>query len=293
VEDLTEGTLADLQTLMHHPPRLRRGHTADSLIPTPAPGGGYTYKIGASYWERIVALAFLLTTGAAAGARSLAINYAQGDAVIFDASPVAAGIGPSQTCQVYADLDGTPAVSPAPTQAITQSFAGGAGATVTLPAGATLLGYTVTAASTAAAENGTVTVSNVPGGPLVYAFTMPNGGNGAPFQNIPFPGGLAPVGGAITVVLSAITSGSAGDLTAYYQMGGSATASTAYPQLPDITMKSGWQVQLAVAGVQAADQLSNIIIINEQYPSNWADGALGSDEEREWRRVLEQLRQGA
>lgn len=293
MEDLTEGTLADLQTLMSHPPRLRRGHTIDELIATPPAGAGYTYKIGSSYWERIVAVAFSLTTSAAAGARSLAINYAQGDGLIFDASPAASGIGPSQTVQVYADLEGTPATTPPITQAATAAFAGGSGATVTLPAGAEVTGWTVTAASTAAAENGTITVSNVPGGPLVYDFTMPNGGNGAPYQSPPLPGPLVSTGSPITVAISAITSGSAGHIIVYYQMGGSATAATAYPQLPDITMKSGWQVQLAIGGVQAADQLANIIIITEQYPSNWADGALGSDEERQVRHLLELLRSGA
>lgn len=293
MEDLTEGTLADLSTMMSHPPIPRRGHTSDVLVPAPAAGAGYTYKISPTWWERLVAIAFLLTTSSQAGSRSLTINYAQGDGTVFNSSPVAAGIGPSSTCQVYADLVGTPATSSAPTQSATASFAGGSGATVTLPAGATILGYTVTAASTAAAENGTVTISNVPGGPLVLDYVMPNGGNGAPYQDKNFPGGLAPAGGAITVAVSAITSGSAGHIIVYYQNGGSATALTAYPQLPDMIMKSGWSVQLAVGGVQTGDQVSGIVLITEQYASNWADGALASDEEAHLRWLLAQLRQGA
>jgi hypothetical protein len=281
--------IADLYSLLSKPPFMRRGYTAEVVAPSPAAGAGWAYKVDNAWYERPVALAALLTTSGAAGARGLAIGYADADGNLVDVTPAGAGIGPSQTLQVYADLSGTPAVpAPVPTP-VTAAFAAGVAGTATLPAGASLAGFTVTAASTAAAENGTITVSNVPGGPLLYSFVFPNGGNGAPDLSITFPAPLPSTGSPITVAINAVTSGSAGNIVAYGTPGGSAAALAAYPQLPDLILRPGWQLELNVPGVQAADQLSAIILLTERYPSDWASGTLAEDTEARIREALAQL----
>ncbi len=102
-----------------------------------------------------------------------------------------------------------------PTITAEASFAAGVAANVSLPAGYAITGFTVTAASAAAAENGTVTVTNVPNGPIVYDFTIPNAGNSTAILNENFPGPLAPTGGAPNVAISAITGGTAGHIIVY------------------------------------------------------------------------------
>lgn len=292
MDDLQAGTLADLHTLMARPPRLRRGHTIDKIIASPAAGQNLAYKISSDYWERILAVAFLLTTSAAAGARAASITYAQGDGTVFSASPCGSGVGPSQTLQAYADLTGTPASAAAIPGAVSAAFAAGNAATATLPAGASLTGFTVTADQVTTVVSGTVTVSNVPGGPLAYDYVFPNGGNSPSVLPIAYPAALPPSGGAITVAINAVTGGAAGHINATYAPGGSAGAVSAYPQLPDLILKSGWQAGIQVAGIQAGDQISNVMIITEQYASNYADGALGSDEERQLRELLAAVTRG-
>lgn len=98
-------------------------------------------------------------------------------------------------------------------------FAAGAAGSVTLPVGASLTGIAISTASTAAVENGTVSISNVLGGPLNFAFTSPNGGNSMAVLDPPLLVPLQPSGGQITVAITAITSGAAGHIVAFYTLG--------------------------------------------------------------------------
>jgi len=73
-----------------------------------------------------------------------------------------------------------------------------------------LTGFDVTMAAVAAAAGGTVTVSNVAGGPFVYDIEALVGQ--ATLLSIRFPTSLPPSGGAPTVAISAIVGGGAGNI---------------------------------------------------------------------------------
>lgn len=104
------------------------------------------------------------------------------------------------------------------------TFTAGAAGNAVLPAGASITGFTISAAATAAAASGTITVSNVAGGPLTYDYVFPNAGNSPDVLNITFPRPLSPSGGAITVAINAVTGGSAGNINVYGISGGTVTA---------------------------------------------------------------------
>jgi hypothetical protein len=74
-------------------------------------------------------------------------------------------------------------------------------------------GFTLTLAPASAAGNGTVTVSNVQGGPYVYNFSETTTGPTQYSVSIPAPGIQA--SGNISVAVSAVTSGGSGSVSAY------------------------------------------------------------------------------
>ena len=91
------------------------------------------------------------------------------------------------------------------------SFLAGAAGNAALPsAGNHLTGFDVTMAAVAAAAGGTVTVSNVVGGPFVYNIEALVGQ--ATLLSIRFPTPLQPSGGIPTVAISAIVGGGAGNI---------------------------------------------------------------------------------
>lgn len=110
-----------------------------------------------------------------------------------------------QVCAVGADpfTNGTDIVT---------AFGAAGTATLTLPPGATLLGLTIESAAAAAAVNGIVTVNGGVGGTqnIDYQFTTQGTQSIYPFDLAPSPAGT----GQITVVMPAVTGGSAGQMVA-------------------------------------------------------------------------------
>lgn len=103
--------------------------------------------------------------------------------------------------------------------AVTGAFAAGAAGSAALPAGASLTGFTVTAAQVTTAESGTVTITGLAAGTLTYNFVFPNGANSTSVLNIDFPQALAAANPttAVTVAINAVTGGSAGNINVYGQ----------------------------------------------------------------------------
>lgn len=283
---LVEGTLADLVTLMQEPVWPRRGNTYLAAGAQPAAGAGFTYKVDSAWWERIVSLYFQFAAAAGGTARQVAINLLGADGQIFNSTPALVQVQGGETWIVSADLAGTPGqpgasgsaaqgvqTSPAALTTIAQ---------VTVGAGVWTVAWNVSLSGTVAApEANNFQLS----GPTAGAQTSDNPAvAGGPWQQNPATFEIGAGGGVIKVRNIALAT-----VGAVYDAAFTATpagSTTSYPQLPNIVLKSAWQAQIAVAGIQAGDQLSAIQILTERYPSNWADGSLRLDEEQLIRGML-------
>lgn len=114
----------------------------------------------------------------------------------------------------YSLFENSNAGFPSTVRGASGTFTAAAAGSVALPAAAdTLTGFDVTAAPVAAEVAGTVTVSNVIGGPYNYDFAMVVGNTAR--LSVTYPLGLSPSGGTPTVSINAITGGSAGNINVY------------------------------------------------------------------------------
>lgn len=295
MRDLEVDTLADAHALMALPPGLRRGNTR--LLtgqPNPAAGANLAYPISNDYWERVLSVFAVLTTSAVAGVRVPSLTYVNADGTPFATVPLDLAVPASSAVTISADVFGSSSPVAGPSAA-------GEGA-VTNPAGG------ATIAATAAVPAGTYTVSGT-----VYVsgtVTAADGNNmqvtgtGAAPVKLAYPGVASTVAtftatitttgaGTIQVVAIGAASGAAATYNASIVVTAVA-AGAVRALLPGFILRSGWAVQLNIAGIAAGDQISSVAILAERYPSNWAIGSLGSDEEQQHRdlaaMIAEQLR---
>lgn len=285
--DLTEDTLADLHTLMGRPPMLRRGNTQLIRPANPAAGQGFTYKIDQSWWERILAVSATLTCSAAAGIRGLDLVLADGDGIPFVTIPFItaayANTSPNGRGLLIAPGAGAAAGTYWATGSVTSP---GAGAFITSVAiessGFYTVRWSVSLAGTIAAGADSNNMQLNDGIGQFYSALMPAISNAYPQQAVQ----MWLVAGN-QVIVSAQGAGTAASVYGATISATKADGAAPHAPLPDMVLKSSWQLKLAGVNLQAADQLSAITIVTERYPSNWADGALGGDEERQIRGYLE------
>jgi hypothetical protein len=266
-------------TLAHIPRELRLSNLGYGLgvtklqkLPSPAAAASFTHLIPADYWERILSLAFNLTTSAVAGIRTLAIVFQDQDGNIFNLTPISNEIGPSQNITAYADLASvTPVAVPASHQAEGSQTSPAAGTTIVslaLPSG----GWTI---------NWLVQVTGTVGAPEVDNFALVSAGTqldvsingnvvGQPYQQQPAQVQI-PVGGA-TVLVRNVNLATVGAVYAAQLTASPANVPAAQVQLPDFLMHTGWQWGIQLGGPQAGDQISGILLLAERYPSDLAGG---------------------
>ena len=286
MHDLELDTLADRHSLMGHPPRLRRGTTwVIKGQPAPAAGAGLVLAVPNDWWYRVLAIGFTFTADATVQYRTVGITYADGDGTVMAQVPALPLVYANQALAVQASL--WPArTEPAPQSANSQGTAPAPGAFGTvcsllaLPAGTWTMGWQVevTGAVAAGTDNDNMQLA----------------GGGRTFSRAAYPAvaGLYPQQ-PVTFVLPAPTTinlQSVGAATAGTTYGGSMIATPAapypaQPQLPDMVLKSGMQVALTAGNFHGGDQISNVVVTVERYPSNWADGSLGADEDRQYRQL--------
>lgn len=279
-EGLLEGTLADLRTLMSHPSGLRRGATYLLNPANPAANAPLVYKVDSAWWERIVSLLFTFTASAVAGLRTLAIVLANADGVAFNITPGGPSILAGQTWQISSDLLEGLQVFAGPSQDNTGNAAApAAGATIaslTLPAGEYAVNWTVELGGTPGA--GDLDNFGLFVGANQVAQSVNPGAVGGPWPQLA-ENVVIPAGGAVLAV-KAIGIGTAGSTYQATVAAAEDSANLACPQLPDLILKSSWQLQVTITGGQAGDQISGVQILTERHPSNWADGSLGADLEQ-------------
>jgi hypothetical protein len=281
--------LAEHWELMSHPPRLRLGTT--TLVPAQAPAAGanFTYPIGNTYWERIVALAAVLTTGSAAGYRQVQANVLSGDGAIINQTQLTPNVGPSTAWSIYADLTGTPSVGTGASAPVTGEVTSPAAltsiCTETLPQGSYTVDWQVGLSGTTAAADQNNFGLYV-GSTLVATSNNEDTAGGTwPQDEIDVE--IPSAGAALRIrSIAAGTSGAIYDasLVATLQ-----SVQASYPQMADLVIKSGWSLQLAVDNIQPADQLGPIYILTERYPSDYASGTLKFDHAEVLRELAAEL----
>lgn len=279
--DLLENTLADLHTLGSHPPKLRRCNTwTYKGNPNPAAGGGFTWTVPSDWWVRILTLGFTLTADATAQARGVNITYADADGTTLDTNPAIALALAGQAIPVIGDMQ-IPAAAPANASqfqygTVTSPGAGaGIASIASLTPGLYLVSWQVELSGTltAGTDNDNFRIVTAA---TTYARSV-NLAVAATYAQQPIYVWVAS-GGSLNLQANA-----AATVGAVYA--GSITATLVQPSpvqamLPDITLKSGSTLSLAAVNFHSGDQLSAITFTAERFPSNWADGSLGSDEER-------------
>ena len=285
--DLIEGTLADLHTLMAHPAGLRRGNSQLLTPASPGAGASYSYPVNSAWWERILTVSATLTTAAGGAARIPVLNYLSADGAILNQVPLGGPVPASTTQAFYADITPTSPIGAAVSSGGNSGHVTGPGATASIATTSTLTGlYTVT---TTVYVDGTTTAAD--GDNMALS-------NGSTVINLIYPGtAIFPVTtqfqlvqNAATITVRSIAAGGAAAVyhaqIAYTQIA-NGPGFAVQAQLPDIILKPTWQLQLTASNLAAGDQFSGITIYTERYPSNWADGALGSDIEQALRAYWE------
>lgn len=244
-----------------------RGWPTLKKIPNPAAGGSWTYPIPAEYWLRVLSIAANIQTSSAAGLRSLNLNYLDGDGYVFNQVPVAPDIGPSSQFNMYGDLASvTPGIVPASITGYGQQTSPAAGTTILsepVPAGDWQVQWSVESGGTTGAnENNNYGLYQ--GSALLLQ--SENGTTaGQPYPQPPVTIEVPTAGSTISV--KNINIGTTG---AIYEAQLAITRSgfwSAQLQIPDFLLKSGWQLQLQLGNAQAADQISGIGLLVEEYPS--------------------------
>lgn len=284
--DPQPNSIADLHTLMTTPPRLRRGNTRWQFQNAPpAAGLGFAYPVTSDYWERIVALTFRLTTSAAAGLRGIRVDILDGDGHIAASNMALSMVTASQVITVVGDQQWPSAPGlPASNNTYGSAAAPGAGATIAttpvLPAGLYQVAWPAEVSGAVAAgtdnDNMILTVAGVTLARAVYPAVA--GVYPQPFANVWVPAATA-------IIIKALGAATAGTTYATSVTVTQVASNPLQVQLADLILKPGWSMSLTALNLQAGDQLDQIGIMAERYPSNWADGAMGMDEERfirEW-----------
>jgi hypothetical protein len=245
-----------------------RGFLALEKPANPAAGAGFNYVVDGTYWRRLLALTFTFVTSVTGADRVINLQILDGDGFVINQQ----GIIDLQTANqaTNVSLDQAPASGNENPQGIridgtvTSPTAGQNICSVSgLPNGSYQLEWTVEL-------SGTLTAGTDNDNFKVAA----NGADVAQSSNLAVAGTYPqePVDftqetGA-NVSIQAIAAGTVG---AVYQASvvinvlGSIISEG---QIPDLTLKSGWQINLQGINLQAADQISAIGLLFERFPSS-------------------------
>jgi hypothetical protein len=265
---------------------MRRGF-ANVLQPSlVATGTPWIYTIPAEYWTRLVSIIAPIATGAPSGDRIPFMAYNQGDGTSFAEVPIGEAIGGSVSVQCCAAIDG-PAltvVSGKTLNAEGRQLGPGALTTIcsaALAGGEWIVNWEVQLdGTTAAAEQNNFGLYN--GGTLLATANNPSN-VGGPYPQEPVVIAVGSGGGTLAIkniAAATATAGYTGSFSAEPYGG-----TVAYAKLPDIIMQPGWQLEVGLTNIQSTDVIQNVVMLVEQYPSDWASGT----EDREVEDILREL----
>lgn len=288
MKDARSDTLASLRQVLAAPPLRRRG-IAQLLAPaTPAAATNYIHTVPGDYWERLLTASFTFTASSTAARRTLALNFADGDGNIFNQTQIAGNIIQNIVTTQYGDLSQVNPIQGGTALTIegsvTTPAANGAIASLTpLPAGTYFVTAVVNMAGTLVQATDANNIKLYNGGLTLYA-NLDNNIGSAPQTFGPFECQVPSGGSIIAAAINLSTTGS------IYSVSLNAVPASQQGsfQFPDLTLETGWQIQIAVGNAQAADQISGVQLLLERYASNVANGGLEDEQERWLRKVLRQ-----
>lgn len=247
-----------------------RGLGRQALIKPASPpaGANFIHVVPGEYWERVLTMSAQLVTGGAGANRTVSIVMQDGDGFTFNLTPINAGQPPGQTVQIYADLQSVTQTQPqggsANEGSVTNPGALATIVSVPIAGGANLVKWTVQLSGTIAAAD--ANNMQLPAGTNNTLTAMTLGAAGIYPQ--PDMSIFVQAAGSTLIVRSI---GAASGAAAVYS---AQVTALPYPgfanqaQIPDMMLKSGWQIGLQIGGIQPADQLSNISLMVERYPSS-------------------------
>lgn len=245
-----------------------RGFQVLEKPPQPASGGGFNYVVDGTYWRRLLALSFTFVTSVSAGDRVLNLQFLDGDGFVINQQGVINLQTANQSTNVSLDLaqgsgdenpqgiriDGT-VTSPTAGQAIA-SLSG-------LPNGSYQLEWTVELSGTLAAGTDNDNFKVVANGADVAQSSNLAVAGTYPQEPVDF---TQETGANVSIqAINLATVGAVYQVSVVINVLGNIILEG---QIPDLTLKSGWQINLQLINPIAGDQISAIGMLFERYPSS-------------------------
>lgn len=270
---MADDAYSAIQRLMLSPPGLGRGWTELVRLTQPAAGSGLTRSVPNNVWWRPRAVRFLFTADTNTPPRQLVVRYLSPDAQIITETPVGIQVGPSGAVSCYA-WPGAPATPQAGlsvegSASVTSPALGATIASVTLPQGTWTINWAVrTSGTVAAADNNNMQLQQ--GAAVLEVADVPQGASNVSQQQAVVV--TVPAGGA-TISVNAIALATVGAIYTAQINATPGETLAAYAPLPDLLLRSGWQLQVTATGLQVGDQISAAFALVDMFPSGYASGA--------------------
>lgn len=268
---------------------LARGRGFTQLVkpPPPAAGGPLVLTVDGFAWDRLLSATFTYTCAATSGPRYPVITWADGDGVPFAQIPAGPPVGPSEVATVFAGQNFTAAQQPGPSVDVDgQVTSPGAGAAiVTSPAvvkGRYQIGVTTELGGTVGAgdTNNMALIANATQvAVLAVSPTVGQETLNGPYE-VFMPANT-------TFVVQAIVAGTAGAIYNADMNIEALSIETFYAEIPDIMLKSGWQLQVGASNMKGGDTITGIALLLERLNEPQVSGTWAAEEEfglfRAWR----------
>lgn len=261
--------IGDFASLLQNAPGLVGGWQEAIFPSAPASGANFTRAVPGQYWERLLSVTFTIAASAVASSRTPVVQLMDHNGSILSQSPGAPDVEAGDSVTAFLSpgqqIVTGGALSTSATNVVTSATAGQVITTLTLPGGRYNIAWQLAIGGTVGAPEQNNMALNANGVQIAVAELK-----GAAASPTPQPNMVVdiPAGGA-TVTITAVANATVGA-----QYFGQLTATpiqgqTWYAPILDTVMPSGWQVGIAINGIQAGDQISNIGMLVQRFPTSY------------------------
>jgi hypothetical protein len=273
-------SLAGLRQLMTAPPGIRVGNTTLIKPPNPPASTPYVFTNSSDYWVRITAATFTLATLANQGAvRNTCPQWADADGFVYAQSPSYETLQDGMTVPWFGALQQPAAIGPTyPVVEGSTQLQNGQPLVTNIQEGESLTGFDLSGLPPTAPSTTTVQITNTLGGVLTWAWPQPVAGP-QPLI-VRFPGPIPPLNATTPITFTVTSAATVGNfaLNTYGAFVPPFSFGIMGP-MPDVILKPGHTWTTFIQGMVAGDQISNVGLLLERYPSDFASGARAANEE--------------